>query len=177
MCTVVRVCVFVLCVGLKQHPQPPTPVFRCDCCFWPAPEYRFLPHIHWTLIFYLFVCMQFSPSIVGTSTTAPHNQKCPITNTVLSCHSSPLSGYMEDWWRPRKGTWTVYSWLPDFVLYFFGSFHFDLKKKTKQQTNKHTNKQTENDFPLTTIVSNQKQKTTTNHHQQQPQSKPNPQPS
>ncbi|KMZ10750.1 cytoplasmic dynein 1 intermediate chain isoform X18 [Drosophila simulans] len=21
---------------------------------------------------------------------------------VLSCHSSPLSGYMEDWWRPRK---------------------------------------------------------------------------
>ncbi|XP_039153528.1 cytoplasmic dynein 1 intermediate chain isoform X2 [Drosophila simulans] len=23
---------------------------------------------------------------------------------VLSCHSSPLSGYMEDWWRPRKGT-------------------------------------------------------------------------
>lgn len=27
-----------------------------------------------------------------------------ITNPVLSCHSSPLSGYMEDWWRPRKGT-------------------------------------------------------------------------
>lgn len=30
--------------------------------------------------------------------------KNKITNSVLSCHSSPLSGYMEDWWRPRKGT-------------------------------------------------------------------------
>lgn len=31
------------------------------------------------------------------------NNEIKITNTVLSCHSSPLSGYMEDWWRPRKG--------------------------------------------------------------------------
>ncbi|XP_017042009.1 cytoplasmic dynein 1 intermediate chain isoform X9 [Drosophila ficusphila] len=27
---------------------------------------------------------------------------------VLSCHSSPLSGYMEDWWRPRKAHATDY---------------------------------------------------------------------
>lgn len=29
-----------------------------------------------------------------------------LINAVLSCHSSPLSGYMEDWWRPRKGNTT-----------------------------------------------------------------------
>ncbi|XP_063696860.1 cytoplasmic dynein 1 intermediate chain isoform X6 [Culicoides brevitarsis] len=27
---------------------------------------------------------------------------------VLSCHSSPLSGYLEDWWRPRKAHATDY---------------------------------------------------------------------
>ncbi|XP_065089324.1 cytoplasmic dynein 1 intermediate chain isoform X1 [Ochlerotatus camptorhynchus] len=27
---------------------------------------------------------------------------------VFSCHSSPLSGYMEDWWRPRKAHATDY---------------------------------------------------------------------
>ncbi|XP_039230280.1 cytoplasmic dynein 1 intermediate chain isoform X14 [Drosophila yakuba] len=28
---------------------------------------------------------------------------------VLSCHSSPLSGYMEDWWRPRKAVFGTHA--------------------------------------------------------------------
>ncbi|XP_031627610.1 cytoplasmic dynein 1 intermediate chain isoform X2 [Contarinia nasturtii] len=31
-----------------------------------------------------------------------------VERDVLSCHSSPLSGYMEDWWRPRKAHATDY---------------------------------------------------------------------
>ncbi|XP_037889460.1 cytoplasmic dynein 1 intermediate chain isoform X2 [Glossina fuscipes] len=41
---------------------------------------------------------------------------------VLSCHSSPLSGYMEDWWRPRKDEYNLnpgLEWEDEFTVLAF----------------------------------------------------------